>query len=544
MNTMGSSLRVRVEDSLRQAVVTTFPDTFGMDFDASIVEVGYPPDEKLGDLSSNAALLLAARLKKNPMEIARMIADCFSCSDIDSVTVVPPGYINFFVKTSSWQKVLAHILEKRASYGNSDLGREKKVMVEFISSNPTGPIHLGNARGGPAGDTLANVLEKAGYQVSREFYVNDFGNQVMILGHSVLGDAEAQYSGSYIQDLNRELPENMTDAFEVGRWAARKILDDFLLPACDRAGIRYDRWFSEASLHEDGSVSAMLSLLRNRGLAYGKDEAVWFRSTEFGDDKDRVLVKSDGKNTYLLADFAYHKNKIDRGYDKLITFLGADHHSEAIVMKNFVSKVLNRSCVLDIVLTQMVRVMKDGEEVKMSKRKGTYYALDDLIEEVGRDAVRFIFVSYASVSHIQFNINAAIEQSEKNPVYYVQYAHARMCSVLRKASEAGLAISEKNLDLLTHEKELTLLRELEKFPELVEKVVKTYETHRLPRYAISLADAFHSWYDMCRVIDVQNTDLSGARMALVEAVRIVLSETLRLIGVSAPERMEKKLTEE
>lgn len=536
---MYTSLRDHIESDFRRVVMMVFPDLFSVDFDISHIEIGYPPDGKMGDFSSSAALLLASRLKKNPMEIAHMITDRFSCDSVESAVVVSPGYINFSVKLSSWTTVLAHILEDQLSYGNSEIGNGKKAMIEFISANPTGPIHLGNARGGPSGDVLANVLKKAGYNVNREFYVNDFGNQIVALGHSILGDSEAQYSGAYIQDLSLELPKDMTDVSKVGFWAANKILENLIRPACDRIGIHYDRWFSEESLHKDGSVSAMLSYLQEKGLTYEKDGAVWFRSTELGDDKDRVLVRSNGKNTYLLADFAYHKNKIDRGYDKLITFLGADHHSEAQVMKRFVSHILGRPGVLDVVLTQMVHVMRNGVEVKMSKRKGTYYAMDDLVEEVGKDAVRFIFTLYASVSHIQFDINTAIEQSEKNPVYYVQYAYARVCSVLRKAHDLGLSASQKHLDLLVHEKELALFREFAKFPELIEKVTGTYETHLLPRYALSLADVFHSWYDTCRVIDTENKDMSQARVSLVEAVRIVLAETLRLIGVSAPDRMEK-----
>lgn len=521
-----------IQQSLRGALEKAFP---GVSLER--VELSRPPEEKFGDYTSNVALVLAPKLRLKPLDIASSIRDVFSCDMVHAVEVIPPGHLNFFLAPSVLQSRVREVLERGGEFGVSGKFAGKKVLVEFISSNPTGPIHLGNARGGPSGDTLANVLTKAGYVVTREFYVNDFGNQVRILGHSVLGDSEAQYSGEYIADLANKKPDNITDPFAVGQWASKEILDTYIRPTCEKLGIDFDNYSSEQSLHERGLVTKMLQKLREKDLSYESEGATWFYSKRFGDDKDRVLVKSDGKATYTLADFAYHEDKLARGFDRLITYLGADHHSEAGVMKRFVSEILGRPDTLDIVITQMVRILKDGQELKMSKRKGIYYAMDDLLEEVGRDAVRFIFVSYATNSHINFDINLALEQSEKNPVYSVQYAHARLASILRKAREHSLEPSVYHIDSLAHHKELSLLRELDNFPQLIERIAESYETHLLPRYASTLADKLHSFYNACRVIDVENKKQTEARLALCLAVKTVLAETLRLLGVSAPEKM-------
>lgn len=530
-------MKESIEHSLRQAFETLRRDGAWPDADTPDFSVVRPQEEKFGDYTTSVALVLASRMRKSPMAVAQDVAGIFSCEGVAKIDVVAPGHLNFFVSAEVLRKACTDILDEGRDYGNCVIGEGKKALVEFISSNPTGPIHLGNARGGPAGDAVANILQKAGYAVTREFYVNDFGNQILILGHSVLGDSETQYNGEYISELAKARPTDITDAFEVGRWAAREILDGFIRPTCEKVGIRFDNFFSEQSLHENGLVKAMLDRLAASGLTYEEGGALWFRSKDFGDDKDRVLVKSDGKSTYTLADFAYHKDKIDRGFEKMVTFLGADHHSEAKVMGRFVSEVLGRSGALDIVITQMVRIIKDGSEIKMSKRKGVYYALDDLLEEVGSDAVRFIFTSYASTSHINFDINLALERSDKNPVYYVQYAHARLASILKKARESDLGSSVNRLDMLAHEKELSLLRTLGVFPDVVRHVATTYETHRLPRYATTLADKFHSFYGACRVVDCGDAELAGARLALCSATKNVLAETLRLIGVNAPEKM-------
>jgi len=536
-------MKQKIQEIVKKAILTSQKAGDLGELEIQEIVAEHPTVEKFGDYTTNIAMVLGKVLKKNPMEIAEKIKEeieNFSAKGgpafgWEKIEVAAPGYINFYLSQKYLSDIVAEINKQKEKFGSSSFGQEEKVQIEFISSNPTGPIHLGNGRGGPIGDALGNIFEKMGYKVEREFYVNDFGNQVEVLGHSILKDEEAQYSGDYVSDLANKLPETLKDPMEIGVWGANIILDEFIKPTCKKLGIKFDNWFSEKSLHVSGQVEAVIQLIREKELTYEKEGALWFKSTEFGDDKDRVIIKSDGKKTYLINDLAYHKNKLERGFDKLINIQGADHHKEAEVVKKFVEEILGGKNKLDGILSQFVRVLQDGKEVKMSKRRGVYFALDDLIDEVGKDAVRFIFTSYASSSHINFDINLAKERSEKNPVFYVQYAHARISSILRKAESFDLEI--ENLQLLTHEKEMSLIKELNKFPELVEEISQNYEVHRLPHYAIKLADKFHSFYNACKVLDSENPELSKARLALVSAVKIVLAETLRLIGVNAPEKM-------
>ncbi len=529
-----------MKKELEKIIQKLVKDLFGLEQVGFAVD--YPKDEKFGDYSTNVAMVLAGRLKKNPIQIAEIIKSKLSFDFIDKIEIVAPGYINFYLSPEYFQNKVKEINEKKEEYGNSNVGENKKFLIEFVSANPTGPIHLGNARGGPLGDALANVLKKSNHQVKKEYYVNDFGNQVLMLGHSILKDEQAQYRGDYVDDLALQKDKEMNDPMEVGNWGANVILEKFIKPTCEGLGVDFDGWFSEKSLHTSGKVDEIVQMLREKNLIYEKDGAVWFKSTEFGDDKDRVLIKSNGFKTYSATDFAYHKNKIERGFDKLINIQGADHHKQAEVVKSFVENFLHEGKKLDLIMTQIVRVIKDGKEIKMSKRKGIYFALDDLLEEVGKDAVRFIFTSYSPTSHINFDLNLALERSEKNPVFYVQYAHARICSILKKAEDDEAGERNKNkerveLSLLAHEKEMSLMRELEKFPELIKEISRTYEVHKLPHYAVGLADKFHSFYAVCKVNDADNAELSLARQELIKAVKIVLSEALRLIGVSAPESM-------
>ena len=507
-------------------------------FDVSKIEVDYPKDETFGDYTSNIAMMLAHITKENPLSIAREIKEKFFSNLIEKIEVIAPGHINFFVNKKRLQDRVTEINKQKKKFGDSPMGKKRKVIIEFVSSNPTGPIHLGNGRGGPLGDTLASIMEKAGFKTRREFYVNDCGNQIEILGHSILKDEEAQYKGEYIDDLATKLDKNLKTPGEIGHWAAHMILAEHIKPTMKKLGINFDEWFSEESLHKSGKAEEVIKLLEKKDLVYEKDGALWYKSTKFGDDKDRVIRKSDGKVTYILVDFSYHKNKIDRGFDKIINIQGADHHKEAEVVRNFVKNILEKEAEVDHILTQMVRVIKDGQEVKMSKRKGVYFALDDLIEEVGKDAVRFIFLSYSSTNHINFDINLAKEQSEKNPVFYVQYAHARISSILKKAKNMNFKFDKNNsVYLLSHEKEISLIRELNRFPELVEEIAHNYQVHKLPLYAMKLADKFHSFYGACKVLDEKNSELTRARLNLVNAVKIVLAEALELMGIDAPEKM-------
>lgn len=501
------------------------------------IEVDCPKEEIFGDYTTNIAMILARILKENPIEIAQELAEKISHESIEKVEIVAPGYINFTLDKKYLEKKIEEINKLGKKYGNSESGRGEKVLVEFISANPTGPIHLGNGRGGPLGDTLARVLEKAGYKTEREYYINDWGHQIEILGHSVLKDEKAQYRGDYIDDLAQKREKSLQDPMEIGNWAAHEMVNKFIKPTCKKLGIHFDCWFHEEDLHKSGKADDVIRMLKEKELAYEKEGALWYKSAEFGDDKDRVLIKSDGQKSYIATDFAYHKDKLERGFSKLINIQGADHHKEAQVIKKFVEKVLDENIKMDYILTQIVKVIKDGQEIKMSKRAGVYFALDDLIEEVGADAVRFIFLSYTPQSHINFDINLAKEQSEKNPVYYVQYAHARISSIIRKAKDLHFKFEKGEAVSLSHEKELILARELNNFPEILEDITSDYSVHRLPIYAMKLADRFHSFYNSCKVLDEKNNERTRARLNLVNAVKIVLAETLELMGINAPERM-------
>jgi arginyl-tRNA synthetase len=508
------------------------------------IEMSYPP-EGMGDYSCNVAMKLAKILGKNSkelgLEMIELLAEYTRENEyIDKVEIAGAGFLNFYLKDDHFQSLIDEINRSGSNYGQLDPEKKEKVMVEFVSANPTGPIHLGNGRGAPFGDTLASILEKAGQEVWREYYVNDFGNQIKILGHSVLKDEKAEYKGEYIEKLHKE--NKLTDAFEVGQWAAGKILKEIIQPSMENLGIKFNEYFSEKKLHKSGQVEAVIKILQEKKLVYEKEGAIWFRAMEFGDEKDRVIRKSTGELTYFGGDIAYHKNKFERGFDRVINVWGADHHGDVKRVLGVVEAIGHKDK-LEIILTQMVRVIKDGREYKMSKRQGTYISVDDLIDEVGKDAVRFIFLMYSNNAHINFDIDLAKERSEKNPVYYVQYAHARICSILRKSQTLNSKFQTNSkseiqkLKLLVNERELGLLKHLNKFPELIENMAEWREVHHLPAYLIRLADKFHGFYADCQVINEDDLMMTLTRLELVKATKTVLAEGLRLLGVSAPEKM-------
>jgi arginyl-tRNA synthetase len=488
---------------------------------------------------------LAKTLGGNPkelgLEVVRLLTEYIKENKhINKIEIAGVGFLNFYLENNYFQSLIDEINRLGSNYGQLYPEKKEKVMVEFVSANPTGPIHLGNGRGAPFGDTLAKILEKSGQEVWREYYVNDFGNQIKILGHSVLKDEKAEYKGEYIEKLHKE--NKLTDAFEVGQWAAGKILKEIIQPSMENLGIKFNEYFSEKKLHKSGQVEAVIKILQEKKLVYEKEGAIWFRAMEFGDEKDRVIRKSTGELTYFGGDIAYHKNKFERGFDRVINVWGADHHGDVKRVLGVVEAIGHKDK-LEIILTQMVRVIKDGREYKMSKRQGTYISVDDLIDEVGKDAVRFIFLMYSNNAHINFDIDLAKERSEKNPVYYVQYAHARICSILRKSQTLNSKFQTNSkseiqkLKLLVNERELGLLKHLNKFPELIDDMAKWREVHHLPTYLIQLADKFHGFYADCQVINEDDLMMTLTRLELVKATKTVLAEGLRLLGVSAPERM-------
>ncbi len=493
------------------------------------IVVTCPKEKKHGDYSTNIALILAKDTGQSLTEIANKLAKSLNDNLFEKVESAG-GFINFFVSKKYLRNQIGVILKQKKKFGSLKIGKNQRVNVEFISANPTGPLTLGNGRGGFCGDVLANVLAKVGYRVTREYYLNDRGEQVIKLGHSVLKDDQAVYKGDYIDDLkvSGKNPE------EVGEKAAKIILDKMIKPTVKRMGVGFDVWFSEKALYSKKEVDKAINELKKKGLVYEKEGAVWFRTTKFGDDKDRVLIKENGEKTYFASDVAYLKNKIKRGFDVLIMFVGADHYGYVARMKALAEAMGFSKGNLRIVVMQLVRLTKGGQEVRMSKRTGAYVTLDELIDEVGLDAVRFFFLVRSPNTHLNFDLDLAKEQSEKNPVFYIQYAHARICSIIKNAK--GLKPKASNLKLLEHSSELDLVKELVKSSEVVKDITADHQVQRLPQYALDLADAFHRFYENCRVIN-EDKKLSEARLSLILATKIVLKNTLDLMGISAPEKM-------
>jgi len=504
------------------------------------ISVESSKEKSYGDYFLNIALKLAKIVKKSPREIAENLKSQILNlkSDFFEKIEAVGGFINFFVSKKYLQNQVGEILKQKEKFGNLKIGKNQKVNVEFISANPTGPLTLGNGRGGFCGDVLAKALEKAGYQTKKEYYINDTGEQIKKLGHSVLGDSQAVYAGKYINTLRESIRSK--EAEKAGEEAAKIILEEMIKPTVKRMGIEFDFWFSEKSLYQKKEIDKVFTGLKKKKLTYESEGALWFKSTQFGDDKDRVLVKSDGEKTYFTSDIAYLKNKFKRGFKKLIFFWGADHFGYINRLKAAAEALGYKKEQLDIIVMQMVQLFQKGEEVKMSKRGGIYLTIDELIDEVGLDIVRFFFLTRGPGSHLIFDLDLAKEQSEKNPVYYVQYAYTRIHSILAKSKikiqNSKLKFKIQNFKLLTHKSELNLIKQLIRFPEIIEDTAKDYQVQRIPQYAADLATAFHQFYGDCRVVN-EDKNLSQARLGLILATKIVLKNTFDLMGISTPEKM-------
>jgi len=523
------------------------------------IEVGFPKDDTHGDYTSNIAMALARMMKKPPLDIAHLFKEKLSDdAEMKSfrVEVVAPGYLNFSYTEEALSNIVATIREQGTAYGSSkEQGSHHKILLEYISANPTGPLHIGNARGGFFGDALANVLKKSGYDVSTEYYVNDAGEQVVKLGHSVLKDSEAVYGGEYIESLNEKLKmkneklgDLKSDPRAVGEWAGKEVLEEYIKKAIsEKMRISFDAFVSEKKdIVEAGYIDRAIAFFKEKELTFEADGALWLKTTAFGDDKDRVLVKSNGEKTYFASDCGYILYKKERGFEKIIEVWGADHHGYTARFRAAAEAIGFKKDEVKFTLVQMVKLVKDGQEVRMSKRAGNVVSVDELIDLVGTDVARFFFLLYSPDTHMNFDLGLAEERSQKNPVYYVQYAHARMASIFKKAEEElgvewGMKNGESGIEreeiILKNQKEILLARQLAKFPEVVMNASEALAVHQLPQYAIRLADVFHSFYDECVVIDTENMDTTHARLALVRATKTVLAETLQLLGISAPERM-------
>jgi arginyl-tRNA synthetase len=525
------------------------------------VEIELTKDAAHGDYATNAAMMLASRLKMNPRRIAEtLIAELDDPEGVVARTeIAGPGFINFFIREGFWATLLEAVEREGAGYGRLDFGAGRRVQVEFVSANPTGPLHIGHARGAVVGDAVAAVLAACGYAVEREYYINDAGNQMHNLGRSVLarcrelagGDApfpENGYQGEYIRDLAREvlaregrrcLTEAEGEAIPRLTDHAGGVILDGIKDDLKAFGIVFDRYFSERTLYENDGVARLLAALEAQGFIYREDGTLWFRTTAFGDEKDRVVIRQNGEPTYFAADIAYHKNKFERGFDTVIDVWGADHHGYIPRMLAGVQALGYPKEALRVILVQLVNLLRDGRPVAMSTRSGEFVTLRQVVDEVGRDAARYNFLMRRSDSHLDFDLEVAKRQSNDNPVYYVQYAHARICSILKMAAEKGMdvpAYGQASLARLTLPEEAALIKTLIRLPEVIEGAARNLEPHRLTFYLNELAGLFHSYYNKNKVVS-EDGDLSGARLFLVRAVRTVLANVLRLLGVSAPERM-------
>lgn len=556
-------LKARVAGALRDALARAVAaGELGVG-ELPIPQLEVPQFKAHGDLATNLAMVLARPARKAPREVAEIIIRHLDTRDtwIEGVEVAGPGFMNFRLRPGWLYPVLADIQELGEKYGHTDFGGGRRIQVEFVSANPTGPLVVVSARAGAVGDTLASLLEAAGYDVQREFYINDAGNQIEVLGRSMdiryrqlcgedLEVPDDCYPGEYLIDLARAVYERegraLLDRPEDDR---RRYLAEYAVSENVRSqkeelrayGVVYDNWFSEKALRQAGGPERVIAMFKEKGYTYEQDGALWFRSTAFGDDKDRVLVKSDerGSYTYVVPDIAYHLNKLERGFDKLINLLGPDHHGYVGRMRAAIQALGYPPDVLEVVIVQLVRLMRGGEPVRMSKRAGNIFPMADLLDEVGKDAARFFFLLRSPDSHLDFDLDLAKLQSNDNPVFYVQYAHARISSILRQGAEQGLSVPRADavdLSVLDHPSELELLRKLAGFPEEIIAAAEAREPHRMTRYAIDLATLFHAFYTQCRVLGNEPA-LTGARLVLVDGTRTVLRNALALLGVTAPERM-------
>lgn len=525
------------------------------------IEIEVPANPDHGDYATNVAMILASQARQNPRKIANLIQKNLADPEgiLEKTEIAGPGFLNFFIKDALWQKNIKEILEAKNNYGRSNLGGGKKVQVEFVSANPTGPLHIGHARGAVVGDVLANLLSAAGYQVSREYYINDAGSQMDNLGKSVLyryrevfGEKtdfpESSYHGEYIRDIAKEIallegdiylektPEEAIAYFnsvaaEVILEGIRKDLRDF--------GVTFDTYFSEKKLYRNDGVNKLLSSLREQGFIYSDEGTLWFKTTDYGDEKDRVVIRQNGEPTYFAADIAYHRNKFSRGFEMLIDIWGADHHGYIPRLKAAIEALGYERDALKIILVQLVNLLRAGEPVAMSTRAGEFVTLREVLDEVGKDAARYNFLMRRSDSHLDFDLEVAKKQSTENPVYYVQYAHARICSILRLAEEKGIACpspGDCDFSLLESREEKTLLKMMAAYPDMLEGAAKSLEVHRITFFLNELAAVFHSYYNKARVV-TDDADISSARLALVEALRVVLRNALKIMGVGAPEKM-------
>jgi arginyl-tRNA synthetase len=530
------------------------------------IEVGMPKRKEFGDFSVNTAMLIANKIGKKPREVAELIIENLPQEKdelFNKVEIAGPGFINFYVKEEAIVNKLLQIENAGEKFGTSNLGNGEKVLVEFVSANPTGFLHMGHSRNAVVGDTVARMLSASGYDVTKEFYINDAGRQMNLLGESVLirykelfGHSEELpedgYKGEYVKDIASQIKAEkgdslLQDSAEQASTYCRELAKGILLEEIKKdladINVLFDGWYSEVeNIHtvsaesEDTKLNQIKALLNSKGVLEEREGALWFKATEFGDTQDWVLIKSDGSPTYFLADIAYHLDKYERGFDRIINVWGADHHGHVSRLKAALRSIGLDDSRFNVLLIQFVRLMREGKEVAMSKRAGSYVTLKEVAQEVGADVMRFFLLMRSSESHLDFDLDLAKKESSENPVYYIQYAYARIGSIFRKAQEEGITQSSNNLALLKAPEEIDLVKKLLLFPEVLEDSAKSLAPHKVAYYLQELAAQFHVYYNKCRVVD-ENKDISSARLYLITCAQTVLGNGLKLLGVSAPERM-------
>jgi arginyl-tRNA synthetase len=525
------------------------------------IEVELTKDPGHGDYASNVAMILASQARQNPRQIAKLLSEGIANPGgiLEKVEIAGPGFLNFFLREGCWATLLSTVDREGDRYGTIAGGKGRRVQVEFVSANPTGPLHIGHARGAVVGDVMANILAAAGDEVFREYYINDAGNQMNNLGKSVLlryaellgrvsEFPEGCYRGDYIKDLaavlvkkegHRYLEMAPEEAIPLlTAYAGGEILEG-IKEDLRSFGVVFDLYFSERELYREEGVEKLLRSLQEKDFVYAEGDALWFRTTAFGDEKDRVVVRQNGDPTYFAADIAYHRNKFQRGFETVIDIWGADHHGYIPRMSAAVQALGHDKEALQVILVQLVNLLRDGKPVAMSTRSGEFVTLREVVDEVGKDAARYNFLMRRSDSHLDFDLEVAKRQSNENPVYYVQYAYARICSIIRMAAEKGVAVpayGQTDPGLLRLPEEIDLIKAITRFPEVLEGAARTLEPHRLTFYLNDLAGLFHSYYNKNKVIS-EDIALTGARLFLVKSVRTVLKNALNLLGVSTPEKM-------
>ena len=521
------------------------------------LQLSRPKKAENGDWASNIAMALARDLKRAPMQIAEELMDGLELDPtiVEKFQILNPGFINFFQSPEYLTSQIKKILTEKDEYGKSDFGNGKTAQVEFVSANPTGPLTVGHGRQTVLGDTLANVLTWSGYDVTREYYFNNAGRQMRLLGESLKarylelkGESitlpDGGYEGEYLIDVAKDLMSEQPgltadDEIDIFKTYAEESIFAIIKSSLERIGVIHDVFYNERSLYEAGKIDEVLDILREKGLLYDKDGAVWFKTSELGIEQDRVLVKSSGEPTYRLPDIAYHREKVARGFDLVVDIFGADHIDAYPDVLTALKVMGLKHEHIEVVIHQFVTLLRSGEVVKMSTRKANFVTLDELIDEVGADVVRYFYIMRSASSHLNFDLDLAKRQTDENPVFYLQYAHARISSIFRRAQERGLSSDTENADLSLLDEEFTvaLINKMLEFPEVIDHCRRALEVHHLPSYLFELATSLHKFYTEYKVIDLENPELSKARLALLKAVQVTLRNGLRILGITAPEQM-------